>query len=119
MLITFTGRLSGKRYTTPVGYVQKGNILLLGVGGAWWKNLRGGAPVQVRLRGKAYLTRAQVFTDEPSVTRIYDTILAENPTQARFMGITSAPNGQPDHHDVVQALQRGAAVVEIDLTNPT
>jgi hypothetical protein len=42
MLITFAGRRSGKHYTTPISYVQEGHTLLLGVGGPWWKNLRGG-----------------------------------------------------------------------------
>ena len=51
LLITFPGRKSGKQYTTPISYVQHGDTLLLGVGGRWWKNLRGGVPVQVRLRG--------------------------------------------------------------------
>lgn len=115
MLISFTGRRSGKHYTTPISYVQQGQTLLLGVGGAWWKNLRGDAPVQVRLCGKTYTGRAEVREDEASMTRAYQTILAQNPTQARFMGITATPDGQPDSHDVQRARQRGAAVVEIHL----
>jgi deazaflavin-dependent oxidoreductase (nitroreductase family) len=118
LLITFPGRKSGKRYTTPISYVQHGDTLLLGVGGRWWKNLRGGVPVQVLLRGKTYAGRAEAWTDEASMTRAYRTILAENPTQARFMGITATSDVQPDPHAVQQALQRGAAVVEITLLSP-
>jgi hypothetical protein len=50
MLITFTGRRSGKRFTTPISYVQDGDALLFGVGGPWWKNLRDGARAQPRTR---------------------------------------------------------------------
>lgn len=115
MLITFTGRKSGKRYTTPISYVQQGQTLLLGVGGMWWKNLRGDVPVQVRLHGKTYAGRAEAWADEVSMTRAYRTILAQNPVQARLMGISATPDGQPDSHDIQRALQRGAAVVEIHL----
>jgi F420H(2)-dependent quinone reductase len=116
MLITFAGRRSGKHYTTPISYVQEGHTLLLGVGGPWWKNLRGGVLVQVRLRGKTYAGRASAWTDEASMSRVYRTILVHNPTQARFMGITATSDGQPASHDIQQARERGAAVVEIHLT---
>jgi hypothetical protein len=115
VLITFTGRRSGKRYTTPISYVQQGNTLLLGVGGPWWKNLRGGIPVGVCVRGKNLTGRAEAWTDEASMTRVYRTILALNPIQARFMGITATANGEPDSHNVQRVLQRGSAVVEISL----
>lgn len=118
LLITFPGRKSGKLYTTPISSVQHGDTLLLGVGGRWWKNLRGGVPVQVRLRGKCYAGCAEAWTDEAAMTSAYRTILDENPTQARFMGITATANGQPDSHAVQQALQRGAAVVKITLLSP-
>jgi F420H(2)-dependent quinone reductase len=117
MLITFTGRRSGKQYTTPISYVQQGNTLLLGVGGPWWKNLRGGVPVQVRLCGKTYTGRAEAWTDEASMSKAYRTILAQNPTQARFMGISATADGQPESHTIQQARQRGAAVVEISLNS--
>ena len=51
MLITFTGRKSGKRYTTPIGYIRDGEMVICSTKANWWKNLRGGAPVTVRLQG--------------------------------------------------------------------
>ncbi len=115
LLNTFSGRTSGKVYTTPISYIQQGRTLLLGVGGPWWKNLRGGVPVQVRLRGKTLTGRAEARTDEASMTRVYQTILAVNPTQARFMEINATANGEPDSQDVQRMLQRGSAVAEITL----
>ncbi len=49
LLLTFTGRRSGKQYTTPVGYAQVDDMLLLGTQSGWSKNLHGGARVQIRL----------------------------------------------------------------------
>ncbi len=115
LLITFTGRNSGKRFTTPISYVQHGTTLLLGVGGPWWKNLRGGAEVKLRLRGNTYTGQAEARNDAASVERIYQVILRENPVQARFMGITALADGHPDPVAMQRALQRGAAVVEIHL----
>ena len=45
ILITFTGRKSGKTYTIPVSYVRDGDTLMMisQREHSWWKNLRGGA----------------------------------------------------------------------------
>jgi hypothetical protein len=44
MIITSTGRKSGKIYTTPVNYVRDAGalIILSQDDRTWWKNLRGG-----------------------------------------------------------------------------
>jgi len=54
LLITFTGRKSGRIYTTPTSYVQDGPdiVLFSERNRRWWRNLEGGAPVRVRLRGQ-------------------------------------------------------------------
>ncbi len=53
MLVTVTGRRTGRRYTTPVNYVRRDDVLTVFSRRerTWWRNLRGGAPVTVRLRG--------------------------------------------------------------------
>ena len=40
LLLTFTGRKSGKRHTTPVAYLKEGETLLMTADSPWWKNLR-------------------------------------------------------------------------------
>jgi len=54
MLITFTGKKSGNVYTTPVQYKQDGDtVRFLSVKErVWWRNLRGGAPVTLRIKGR-------------------------------------------------------------------
>ena len=49
MLLSFTGRKTGRTYTTPVSYVREGNSLLVPGGGAWWRNLESGLPARARL----------------------------------------------------------------------
>src|SRR5919201_997478 len=54
MLLTYTGRKSGKRYTIPVGYARDGETLVVFSSRSWRRNLRGGAPVEVLLQGRRY-----------------------------------------------------------------
>ena len=67
--ITFTGRKSGREYTTPVGYEQRDGTLFVTsqTDRVWWKNLRGGATVTVRLRGVEYRGHADVVEDDDAV----------------------------------------------------
>lgn len=52
MLITCTGRKSGRRFTTPVTYLPTAAGALFLSNQRWWRNLTGGAPVTFRLRGR-------------------------------------------------------------------
>jgi hypothetical protein len=67
-LITVTGRRSGDAHTFPVGYEQEGDRVLITVGWPeqkrWWRNLRGGAPVGLRLRGRELAGYGEARGDE-------------------------------------------------------
>ncbi len=54
VLLTVTGRKTGRDYTTPVNYVRGdgGLTVLSRRGRTWWRNLGGGRPVTLRLRGE-------------------------------------------------------------------
>jgi F420H(2)-dependent quinone reductase len=56
LILTVTGRRTGKQRTFPVAYRQDGDKLSLHIDWperkVWWRNLIGGAPVTVRLRGQ-------------------------------------------------------------------
>lgn len=66
MLLTVTGRKSGRQYTLPVNYVQDAGYLLVvsQPGRTWWKNLRGGAPIRLRLRGEDRTGQAELVGEE-------------------------------------------------------
>ena len=68
LLLTFTGRKSGKEFTTPMRYVQEGETLRLRVvRSPWWKNLVGEATVHVLLRGEMRTGTAEVLPEEGGV----------------------------------------------------
>ena len=72
MLITVTGRKSGRHYTTPVQYKLEGDtVYIITFGGyTWWKNLRGGAPVDLLIRGKNYHGQATTSTDSETIKEV-------------------------------------------------
>lgn len=69
-LITVTGRRSGRRFTFPVGYRETDGRIEIVVGWParkrWWRNLRGGGPVLIRLRGEEHSGWAEAHGDEQS-----------------------------------------------------
>jgi deazaflavin-dependent oxidoreductase (nitroreductase family) len=87
LLITFTGRKSGVVYATPVQYSQQGEMLYIitSEGYTWWKNLHGGAEVQVYMRGKSYPGHAEISTDPPMIStllqKIYPGLSSEQRTR--------------------------------------
>ncbi len=64
LLLTFTGRKSGKEFTTPLRYMQEGETLQMTVVYPWWKNLIGEATVRVLLRGQMRIGTAEVLPEE-------------------------------------------------------
>jgi hypothetical protein len=75
MLITVTGRRSGREHTLPVMYERSGDVLNVPVMWAerklWWRNLRdGGAPVGVRLRGREHRAHGEAVVGADGETRV-------------------------------------------------
>lgn len=64
LLVTVTGRRSGRRYTIPVGYLRDGDRVVVLVSKAsrkqWWRNYREPAPVEIWLRGETKRGMARV-----------------------------------------------------------
>jgi deazaflavin-dependent oxidoreductase (nitroreductase family) len=115
LLLTYTGRKSGKRYTVPITYVKVGNTLLLVTDRPWWKNVRGGTQVQVWLKGKKREARTEVVTDEATISELYRSMLSEHPTQGWFMGIKPEADGWPNPDDVHRAVERGVVVIKVQV----
>jgi len=69
MIVTFTGRKSGKTYSTPVEYFNDGGDILFMTTRSrlWWRNLRDGAAVTLRVAGKDVRGTSQTVTGDPAV----------------------------------------------------
>jgi deazaflavin-dependent oxidoreductase (nitroreductase family) len=115
MLLSFTGRKTGRSYTTPVSYVRDGNSLLVPGGGVWWKNLQGGPPARVRLRGIWKGVTPVVISEQIHVAELMQRMLAVNPAIAVFTGVKPGPDGRPDPVALEHQCQRGFVVVRLRL----
>jgi deazaflavin-dependent oxidoreductase (nitroreductase family) len=106
LLITFTGRKSGKTYTTPVDYSQDGDQVTIFTHAAWWKNLRGEAPVTLRIRGQELQGLAQpVADDKQAVAAGLAAHLRKVPSDAKYYGVTFDDNRNPRAEEVAKAAQ--------------
>lgn len=106
LLITFTGRKSGKTYTTPVDYSQDGDQVYIFTHANWWKNLRGGAPVTLRVRGREFQGLAEaVAEDKVAVAAGLSQHLRKVPSDGRYYGVTFDEGGNPRAEEVEKAAQ--------------
>ncbi|MBY0278570.1 nitroreductase/quinone reductase family protein [Candidatus Binatia bacterium] len=117
MLITVTGRRTGRRYTIPVGYQRDGDLLHVLVSKAarkqWWRNFRTPATLEVELRGDTFAARGHVV--DPQDERFFAVIeatLRRLPMLARQFGIVWNPRAGLDAEQRA-VLSRGVALVEI------
>jgi deazaflavin-dependent oxidoreductase (nitroreductase family) len=115
MLITVTGRKSGKRYTFPVSYIREGETLLVisQKNRTWWKNLRPGAQVTVFLQGHTLQASGETFTDTGMAANILLQILQRVPTYQRLLHLPLAANGQPEHPEDLTRLAQDHVIVRV------
>ena len=92
LLLTYTGQVSDRTFTVPVMYAGQDGDLLVYVGNherkRWWHNLRGGAPVHVRLRGADLAGSARIVDGEPGLRAGY---LRRFPRAKRALDSDPAP----------------------------
>ena len=116
MLITITGRKTGKIYTTPVGYYVEGEHLwvITSRERKWWKNLQGGAQVNLLLKRKPVQGIANVELDEKAVEARMVEYLRHVPQAAKPMKIR-VEDGKPNPIDIA-ATAKDRLFVKIKLT---
>ncbi|MBL8101350.1 MAG: nitroreductase family deazaflavin-dependent oxidoreductase [Anaerolineales bacterium] len=116
MLITFTGRKTGKTYTTPVGYYVEGEYMwvLTSRDRTWWRNLQGGARVDLLLKRRSVQGFADTELDEKSVEARMHEYIRHVPQAAKPMGIRM-DNKIPNPADVAN-ISKDRLFVKIELT---
>ena len=119
MLITFTGRKTGKRYRQPLSYVAHQGTLLTPGGGTWKLNLRPDEPVRMRLRGRDITARPDFVDDPDEVENLLAVMTAANPRVRSFVGIPHTPGGHLDRDRLQAALRHGFRIVRWHLDQPT
>jgi deazaflavin-dependent oxidoreductase (nitroreductase family) len=105
LLLSYTGRASGRRYQVPLTAVRDGADLLAVSyrRRTWWRNLRGGAAVRLRLRGQELAATGTAFEDAADVAALLVVYLRHRPGYARHFGVQRDARGVPIDADVWEA----------------
>lgn len=116
MLLTYTRRKSGAVYTVPVSYVRDCQTLWTTSfrKRTWWRNLRGGVPVTLRLGGKNYAATGEAIEESADVVEKLKIYLTLVPSYAQYFGVNLDAENQPISDDVSRAAQE-RVMVRFDL----
>ena len=108
MLVTVTGRKSGKSISTPMNYLRDGNTLwvISWRERTWWKNLRGGANVRVLLAGQSVEGRGLVIEEEKALAKSLFDYYRKLPQYAKYVQIGLDTAGLPISADCERAAQK-------------
>jgi deazaflavin-dependent oxidoreductase (nitroreductase family) len=124
LLLTVQGRRSGRAFTFPVQYVRDGDIIHVVPGMAgrktWWRNLRGGGPVWLRIRNQDVQGTGEVLEgkDQPeAVAAGLTRYLQRFPQAARMYHVRMEPQGRPNPDDI-RAASANAIIVRIRRQGP-
>jgi hypothetical protein len=115
ILLSYTGRKTGRAYTIPVSYVEQGDVLLIPGGGAWKTNLENGAALRIRFRGMEQSAIPEVIRNLDELEELITFMMAANPAVGRFIGVPKLPDGHPDREKLEEALRGGFALVRLRL----
>jgi deazaflavin-dependent oxidoreductase (nitroreductase family) len=112
MLITYSGRKSGRVYTLPVNYLREDGLftVISFRDRTWWRNLRGGAQVTLRVMGLDLKAVGEVVEDEERVTRLLLVFLQKLPHYARYFDISSGIDGEPKIEDATEAAMKRVVI---------
>ncbi|MEU6584207.1 nitroreductase/quinone reductase family protein [Nocardia sp. NPDC046763] len=108
-ILTFTGRKSGRIYSTPMAYVREGNRVLLSTDSPWHRNLTGGAPVTLLLRGRTVQGVATPVSDPAEGAAILRTLVDAIPSYAGPAELATE-NGRVPDAEIARAVTTGGRV---------
>ena len=108
LLLTYTGKKSGRVFTLPVEYVADGEVIYILVGSpdqkTWWRNLRGGAQVKLLVRRQPFTAHAEIVSgNTDGVIHGLQANFNRFPASARAQGIQRSADGVIARDDLAQA----------------
>ena len=113
LLLDYTGRKSGKKYSVPLSYVrQDGDLLIVSFRKrTWWRSLVGGQPVSIRLAGKQVPATAEAIAGDPEQVAVdLGLYLMEQRSLAKYFHVSFDDDGRPDPDELVQAAEKRVMV---------
>jgi deazaflavin-dependent oxidoreductase (nitroreductase family) len=116
ILVSVTGRKTGKVYTTPVNYLRDGETLWLTSkrDRTWWRNLKEESPVGVLLAGRERVARGVAIVEEEAVAESMNAYFRLAPHTAKYFKVALDSSGKPVAEDCQRAA-KDLVMVRLDL----
>ena len=121
LLLRFQGRRTGTWRTTPVGYAREGDVVVIVTSPTytWWKNIREGAAVDVRLDGRWRQANARIVgpDDAEYESTVALQVRQRGPGLLRGFGVAVSDQGvvAPADRDMAAT---NAHIVRVELYGP-
>jgi hypothetical protein len=117
LLLTYSGRKTGKTYRIPLSYIKDGEDLLILTfkRRTWWRNLKGGVPVSVRLKGRD--VKAIAEPEDENFDRIksgFSKYIENNSYLSKALEVPLDEEGKPDP-EALESAAEGRVMVWIRL----
>lgn len=116
LLISYTGRRSGKEYSTPVNYLKDGNYLWISSlrTRTWWRNFREVWPIRVLIQGKDIQGKGEAITNQDALVEAFQNFFQLSPSSAKYYNIKLDESGLAGKDDLeIIAIERILVRVEI------
>lgn len=113
LVLTYTGRKTGRERSLPLSYVPLGEHIYLCTRTAfWWRNLRAGTPVALRLRGRRVVATPTIV--DPGSTEALNGLrafLTRNPKTGEMLyHVRAGSDGRPVESDLRREVERSVVV---------
>ena len=116
LLIEYTGRKSGKTYSTPVRYICAGSRIRCFTSEEvqWWRNVKASPSVSLRVRGSAGSYHSTILDRDPvGIQQMLSEFLSIYPQDAVYQEIGLNTDGSLNSDDLVRA-SHSAVVLEFE-----
>jgi hypothetical protein len=108
MVLSFTGRKTGRPFTIPVSAHVIDNELYALTGAPWKQNFRGGAPAQVLYDGKTTAMRGELIRDRAVVSDLFHRCAESYGVRRaqRMIGLKFRDQRVPSRDEFAEAVDR-------------
>ena len=110
-VIEWTGRKSGKRYSTPVAYLAPGSEIWVTTGDRWWLNLVERPNVRIWVAGRRRDGLAEPVVDRAESVRLHAEMFRTRPFFARLAGLPA----RPTRGEIEQSVGAGRVLVKVSV----
>jgi deazaflavin-dependent oxidoreductase (nitroreductase family) len=123
ILITYTGKKSGKKHTLPVQYAESHDELIVAAGyhqyKKWWRNLLQQSTINVCYRGKWFEAIAEAFHGNvEEIAPLLPDYLKRFPASARIRGFTLDSSGNVEDSRKLREAAKEIVMVRIRTMTP-